>query len=139
MIVLDTCLLSEVLRPAPAVKVLTWLETQPRTALFTTAITRGELLYGVRLLPEGQRKAALLEAVQAIFSADLAGRVLGFDDAAADVYAEIAASRKVAGRPISQFDAMIAAIARSRGARLATRNVRDFAGCGIEIIDPWQN
>jgi predicted nucleic acid-binding protein len=138
MIVLDTCLLSEVLRPAPVSKVLAWLETQPRAALFTTVITRSELLYGVHLLPEGKRKAALLKAVRAIFSTDMAGRVLGFDNAAADVYAEIATSRRAAGRPISQFDAMIAAIVRSRGARLATRNVRDFVGCGIEIIDPWQ-
>jgi predicted nucleic acid-binding protein len=138
MIILDTNLISEILRPTPDARVLAWLAAQPRTALFTTTITRGELLYGVRLLPEGRRKTALLEAVQAIFSTDMAGRILGFDNDAADIYAEIAALRKTAGKPISQFDAMIAAIARSRGARLATRNIRDFVDCDIEIINPWQ-
>ncbi|MDR3323764.1 MAG: type II toxin-antitoxin system VapC family toxin [Zoogloeaceae bacterium] len=138
MIILDTNVLSELLRSAPDARVLAWMAAQPRAALFTTTITRGELLYGVRLLPEGRRKTALLEAVHAIFSTDMAERVLGFDHVAADLYAEIAASRKVAGKPISQFDAMIAAITQSRGARLATRNVRDFVGCDIEIINPWQ-
>jgi toxin FitB len=100
-------------------------------------VTRGDLFYGVRLLPDGQRKVALLAAVRGMFETDLAGQVLNFDSDAADAYAEIAASRKAAGRPISQFDALIAAVARSRGASLATRNVRDFVDCGIEIIDPW--
>ncbi|VCU68890.1 Toxin FitB [Pigmentiphaga humi] len=116
---------------------MAWLAGQSRAALFTTTITRGELFYGACLLPEGQRKTMLLEAIRTILVFDLAGQVLGFDDEAADAYAEIAASRKVAGRPISQFDAMIAAIAKSRGASLATRNVKDFAGCGIQVIDPW--
>ena len=137
MIILDTNVLSETLRPAPAVHALTWLGAQPRAALFTTTITRGELFYGVRLLQEGQRKELLLNAVQAIFDIDMAGQVLSFDSDAADAYAEIAASRKAAGRPISQFDAMIAAIASSRGASLATRNVKDFVDCGINVIDPW--
>lgn len=138
MIVLDTNVLSEVLRPAPETRVLEWIDSQPRPSLFTTAITRGELFYGIRLLPRGQRRDGLLEAVRAIFEQDLAGQVLSFDQEAADIYAEIASSRKHAGRPISQFDAMIAAISRSRGAALATRNVRDFADCGITLIDPWQ-
>jgi predicted nucleic acid-binding protein len=137
MIVLDTNVLSEALRPVPDARVLTWLEAQSRSALFTTTITRAELLYGVRLLPDGQRKTRLWEAVQAIFVSDMAGQVLGFDNDAADAYAEIAASRKAAGKPISLFDAMIAAIAKSRGARLATHNAKDFADCGIPLIDPW--
>ncbi|QVQ25973.1 type II toxin-antitoxin system VapC family toxin [Achromobacter deleyi] len=137
MIILDTNVISEILRPVPDARVVAWLEAQPRTALFTTTVTRGELLYGVRLLPEGQRRVALLEAVLAIFAADLAGQVLNFDGEAADAYAEIAAERRALGRPVSQFDAMIAGIARSRGASLATRNVRDFSDCGINVIDPW--
>ncbi|TAL86516.1 MAG: PIN domain-containing protein [Candidimonas sp.] len=80
----------------------------------------------------------LWEATQAIFNQDFAGQVLSFDTDAADAYAEIAASRKAAGRPISQFDAMIAAMARSRGAGVATRNVKDFAEYGIDIVDPWK-
>ncbi|EKS6729951.1 type II toxin-antitoxin system VapC family toxin [Enterobacter hormaechei] len=138
MIVLDTNVLSETLRPAPDALALTWLAQQPRSALFTTTVTRAELLYGVRLLPDGQRKAALMEAIHGIFASDMAGQVLGFDNDASDAYAEIAALRKLAGKPISQFDAMIAAIAKSRGASLATRNVKDFVDCGITVIDPWK-
>lgn len=137
MIVLDTNVLSEVLRPAPDDRPLSWLAAQPRLALFTTTVTRAELLYGAQLLPNGHRKAALLAAIRQIFSLDMAGQVLGFDNGAADHYAEIAAVRKNCGKPISQFDAMIAAMAKSRGARLATRNVKDFVGCDIEVIDPW--
>lgn len=110
----------------------------PCPALFTTTITRGELLYGVRLLAESRRKPSLMAAVRAILDQDLAGRVLSFDPDAADAYAEIASSRKTAGLPIRQFDAMIAAIARSRGASVATRNAKDFAQCGVDVIDPWQ-
>ncbi|MDZ7751778.1 MAG: type II toxin-antitoxin system VapC family toxin [Gammaproteobacteria bacterium] len=137
MIVLDTNVLSETLRPAPTLRILEWLEGQWRGALFTTTVTRGELFYGVRLLPDGRRRRGLMAALQAIFDQDFAGQVLSFDADAADGYAEIAASRRLLGRPISQFDAMIAAMARSRGAVLATRNVRDFADCGLELIDPW--
>jgi predicted nucleic acid-binding protein len=137
VIVLDTNVLSEVLRPAPEARVLAWLGSWPRSALFTTAVTRGEIFYGVRLLPEGQRRDALLRAVRGMFDEDFAGQVLPFDSDAADWYAEIAAARKLGGRPISQFDAMIAAVARSRGATLASRNVKDFVDCGVNVIDPW--
>ena len=137
MIVLDTNVLSEVLRPAPEPCVLTWLANQPGSALFTTTVTRGEILYGIWSMPAGARRQRFWDATQIIFSEDFAGRVLSFDNDAADAFAEIAASRKSVGRPISQFDAMIAAVVRSRGATLATRNVKDFVDCGIEIIDPW--
>lgn len=137
MIVLDTNVLSELLRPAPDARVPAWLATKPRSALFTTTVVRAEIFYGVRMLPDGARKQGLLGAVQAVFDADFAARVLSFDNDAADAYAEIAASRRRTGQPISQFDAMIAAVARSRGASLATRNVKDFVDCGIEVIDPW--
>lgn len=137
MIVLDTNVLSEALRPVPEPGVLAWMAAQPRPSLFTTTVTRAELLYGARVLPEGRRRAGLLEAIDAIFVIDMAGQVLSFDDGAADAYAQIAAARQASGRPISQFDAMIAAISRSRGARLATRNTKDFAECGIDLINPW--
>jgi toxin FitB len=137
MIVLDTNVLSETLRPAPDPRVLQWFKTQRRAALFTTSITRAEILYGVGLMADGSRKQALSSVVAAIFEEDFAGRLLNFDGDAADVYADIAVSRRNAGRPISQFDAMIAAVTRSRGATLATRNVKDFVDCGVEVIDPW--
>jgi predicted nucleic acid-binding protein len=105
--------------------------------LFTTAVTRGEILYGIRLLSDGKRRQGLWDAANKIFDEDFAGHVLSFDSDAADMYAEIAASRRIAGKPISQFDAMIASMARSRGAFLATRNVKDFDNYGIEVVNPW--
>jgi toxin FitB len=137
MIVLDTNVLSEVLRPSPEPTVLDWLAKQPRASLFTTTVTQGEVLYGIRLLTEGKRRRGLWDAAKRIFSDDFAGQVLSFDSEASDMYAEIAASRRTAGKPISQFDAIIVAIARSRGATLATRNVQDFDDCGVNIVNPW--
>jgi toxin FitB len=136
VIILDTNIVSETLRPTPSTRVLEWMRSEPAPALFTTAITESELLYGVALLPEGRRQS-LESVIDLIFAEDLAGRVLPFDSAAAREFADIAASRRRAGRPISEADARIAAIARSRGAALATRNVEDFAGCRLELIDPW--
>jgi toxin FitB len=137
MIVLDTNVLSEALRPTPQPYVLHWLATQPRASLFTTTVTRGEVLYGIRVLSDGKRRRGLWDAAKKIFSEDFAGQVLSFDSDAADMYAEIAAPRRMAGKPISQFDAMIVAIARSRGASLATRNVKDFEDCGVDVVNPW--
>jgi len=137
MIVIDTNVLSEALRPEPEPAVLDWIANQPRASLFTTTVTRGEILYGIRLLSEGKRRRGLWDAAMHIFDEDFADHVLSFDSESADAYAEIAASRKMAGRPISQFDAMIAAVARSRGASLATRNVQDFADCGVDVVNPW--
>ena len=139
MIVLDTNVLSEALRPLPEPTVLAWLAKRPRASLFTTTVTRGEVLYGIRLLADGKRRRALWDAAKKIFSEEFAGQVLSFDSDAADMYADIAASRRAVGNPISQFDAMIAAMARSRGASLATRNVKDFEDCGIDLIDPWRD
>jgi toxin FitB len=137
MIVLDTNVISETLRPVPDSSVLDWLANQPRASLFTTTVTRGEILCGIRLLSDGKRRRGLWDAAKKIFDEDFAGQVLSFDSDAADTYAEIAALRRTMGKPISQFDAMIAAMARSRGAGLATRNVRDFEDCGVEVVDPW--
>jgi toxin FitB len=137
MIVLDTNVLSEPLRPAPSAKVLDWMRSQPNTVLFTTTITEAELLYGVALLPPGKRRNLLESVVGRMFAVHLAGRILPFDSAAARDYADIAAARRRSGRPMSEPDARIAAIARSRGAELATRNVADFAGCDLEVVNPW--
>jgi predicted nucleic acid-binding protein len=113
------------------------MRSEPRSALFTTTITEGELLYGVALLPEGRRRQTLETLIAGILAEDFVGRILPFDSAAAREYAQIAAGRRRIGRPISEPDARIAAIARSRGASLATHYVADFAECGLELIDPW--
>jgi len=137
MIILDTNVLSELLRPAPEAHVLAWLEEQSPPSVFTSAVTQGEILYGIRLLPESRRRRKLWDAALTNFNEDFSGRVLSFDGDAAVAYAEISASRRAAGRPISQFDATIAAITRSHGAVLATRNGNDFERCGIDLVDPW--
>ncbi len=137
MIVLDTNVLSEILRANPEPLVLDWVANQPRASLFTTTITKGEILYGIRLLADGKRRRGLWEAAQKIFSDDFERQVLSFDSDAADMYGEIAAARRLAGKPISQFDAMIVSMARAHGASLATRNVRDFEDCGVQIVNPW--
>ncbi len=136
MIVLDTNVLSECWRKSPNIQVLTWLAAQPQASLFTTTVVESEILYGVQLLADGARKDALSLAVKAVFNDNLKGRVLTYDRDAARSYAEIASNRKKMGKPISQFDAMIAAVAHSRGATLATRNVKDFEGCAIQLVDP---
>ena len=137
MIVLDTNVLSELMRPQPDERVVAWLKQQTRSSLFTTAVTRGEMLYGVLILSDGRRRTRMQQEITAIFAEEMAGRVLPYDDAAADAHASIAAARRSDGRPVSQSDAMIAGIARSRGAALATRNMRDFEGYGVTLIDPW--
>lgn len=136
--ILETNVLSELLRAAPDPSVLRWTASQSLDALFTTTVTQAEMLYGVELLPKGRRRQKLEAAVAGLFEEDFFGRVLAFDSEAATAFARIAADRKAQGRPISQFDAQIAAIAQSRGAQLATRNVDDFEGCGLRIINPWE-
>mgnify|MGYP001812564918 FL=1 len=139
MIVLDTNVLSELMRSVPDVSVTNWVATQSTANLFVTTITQAEILHGVLLLPPGRRRDAIEAAADAMFEEDFAGRILPFSSLAAHAYAEIAVARRQAGRPISQFDAQIAAIAKSSGANVATRNVPDFEGCGIKVIDPWQS
>jgi len=138
VIVLDTNVVSEMMRPAPSAAVETWVSAQPAAGVFISAITEAELRYGLALLPAGRRQRRLLAQAEAMLAEDFAGRILPFDSAAAGAYAPIAAARRLAGRPISQADAQIAAIAASRGATIATRNVADFEGCGIETVDPWR-
>jgi predicted nucleic acid-binding protein len=137
MIVLDTNVLSETLRPRPAREVRDWMNAQASVDLFTTSITEAEILFGVAILPDGRRRTALQAAVERIFADVFGDRILSFDRAAAKAFAEIAANRRRSGRPMPQPDGQIAAIARSHGAAVATRNVGDFAGCGVTLINPW--
>ena len=137
MIILDTNVLSELMRPNPSPRVVTWVAKQPAAELVTTSITEAEIFYGIELLTKGKRREGLLAAAEAMFAEDLAGRIFGFDSDAARVFSRIAAHRRALGRPISNADAQIAAIAQVQGAKLATRNVADFADCGLNVVDPW--
>lgn len=138
MIIIDTNVLSELMKPRPAAPVVAWIGEQPTADLYTTAITQAEILHGLMLLPAGRRRRALETAVNAMFAEEFEGRILAFGPDAAPAYARIATERCRAGRPISHFDAQIAAIARASGATVATRNVDDFEGCGVRVVNPWQ-
>jgi predicted nucleic acid-binding protein len=138
VIILDTNVVSELMKAAPRASVLRWIDSKPPVSFYVTTITQAEVLYGIRLLPKGGRRAVIEQAALEMFERDFETRILTFDSAAAAAYAEIAAARRVAGRPISALDAQIAAIARIHGAAIATRNLADFKGCGVETIDPWQ-
>lgn len=140
MILLDT--LSELMRAAPERGVERWMTGQPGASLFVSVISEAEQRHGVALLPPGKRRSLLAAAIDGMLGVEFTGRILSHgilshDSAAAVAFAEIAASRRHAGRPIAQADVQIAAIARSRSAALATRNGPDFAGCGIEVVNPW--
>jgi predicted nucleic acid-binding protein len=137
MIVLDTNVISELMRSKPHPSVTAWVSAQPRSSLYTTSVNMAEILYGIAALPEGRRRAALADAAEATFAEDLAGRVLPFDSRAAERYAAIVVARRRAGNPIEAFDAQIAAIALAASASLATRDIGGFAGCGLALIDPW--
>ncbi|HVY15295.1 MAG TPA: type II toxin-antitoxin system VapC family toxin [Rhodopila sp.] len=138
MILIDTNVISELMRPEPAQAVLDWFARHEPAELFFSAMGEAELRTGVAILPAGRRRDRLAASIDFMIDQDFDGRVLPFDSAAAKAYAAIAASRRAAGRPIAEVDCQIAAIARVRGAALATRNVRDFNNCGIEIVNPWK-
>ena len=139
MIVLDTNVLSELMKARPVAKVVEWLAAQLVSSVHTTSITQAEILHGLLLLPQGRKRNNLEAAAQAMFEKDFGGRILPFGSDAAPLYARIAADRQKTGRPISQFDAQIAAIVRLSGAALATRNVTDFQECGVTVINPWDS
>lgn len=138
MIVLDTNVLSELLRHSPSASVVAWLKRWPRTSLFTTSITQAEIMFGIRCIAPGRRRDALHAAVSQMLEVDFSGRVLNFDSDAAEAYATLASHRRSLGRPLAVPDGMIAGITRSRGAKIATRNLRDFEDVGLDILDPWQ-
>ena len=137
MSVLDTNVVSELMRPSPNPAVEQWVAARPAASLFFSAVGEAELRYGVVILAAGRRRDALASAVEAMLRDDFAGRVLPFDSAAARTYAEIAARCRAVGRPVAQADGLIAAIARSRDMALATRNCRDFEEMGLDLLDPW--
>lgn len=136
MIVLDTNVVSELMRPAPDASVAGFVRRHPARDLYTTAVTLAEIRYGIARLPTGRRRELLAAAADDLFT-DFAEKVLPFDVPAAAQYADVVVRRERAGRPISGFDAQIAAICRVRRATLATRNVRDFDDTGVDTVDPW--
>ena len=136
-VLLDTNVVSELLRPSPDPAVESWVAERPAVELHFSAVGEAELRYGVAILPAGQRRDALALAIDAILREDFEGRILPFDSDAAREYAEIASARRAAGRTVAPADCQIAAIACSRGMAVATRNVRDFEGIDVEVVDPW--
>lgn len=138
MILLDTNVLSELMRAAPEPKVLAWLDAQPAAGIWISAVTVGEIRLGIALLPDGQRRQRLATLADDMFEEDFPESCLAYDLAAAEHYAEIVAGRSLLGRPISVEDAQIAAIARSVGVTLATRNTKDFLDIdGLQLVNPW--
>jgi len=138
LIILDTNVVSELIRAAPDPGVQAWVNSRPSTQVATTAVTAAELHYGVARLPAGQRRQQLAVAVSALLNDALRSRIMPFDERAARRYADVVTGREQAGRPIQVADAQIAAICRELGAVLATRNVKDFAETGIDLVNPWQ-
>jgi hypothetical protein len=137
VIVLDTNVLSELMKPDPSARVAAWAARQPARSLYVTSVTQAEILYGILVLPSGRKRSAIEAAAIAMFDTEFARRVLSFDAEASVHYARIAAERRRMGRPISHFDAQIAAMAGVAGASLATRNVSDFEHCGVDVVNPW--
>ena len=137
MFVLDTNILSAMICRAPVPQVAAWVAGQPADLLFMASVCQAEILSGLAIMPQGRRRFALEAAVRAMFLEDFAGRVLPFDMEAAVAYADIFAARRRAGRPTTTVDLMLAAVARSRGASVVTRDVGGFEGCGLPTINPW--
>lgn len=138
MILVDTNIISELMRDAPEPRVLAWIDAERRVDLYTSVIVKAEILYGIECLPEGRRRNALATQAGAIFEEDFAGRILPVTESAVARYAVISAGRRRVGRKFALFDMLIAGTANSVGARIATRNTTDFDDCGIELINPWE-
>jgi predicted nucleic acid-binding protein len=138
VIILDTNVISELLRPQPAELVIRRLKAFRSADRFTTAITEAEIRYGLAILPAGRRRHSLQVEIDRIFREIFSERILPFDSDAVRAYSEIAAERRARGIPISQSDAQIAGITRVHAATLITRNYRDFQGCRFPVVNPWE-
>jgi toxin FitB len=138
MILLDTNVLSELMRAKPAAEVLAWVDAQPSSELFTSSITVAEILYGIARISDGKRKQGLLDLATLMFEEDFAGRILPFDTEAAVHYAGLAAESEAKGKVVDMADGQIAAIAALHDAKVATRNVRHFDYLGVPVINPWE-
>jgi predicted nucleic acid-binding protein len=136
MIVLDTNVLSALMRQAADAKVVAWLDEQPRTSVWTTSITILEIRFGLRIMAAGKRRSLLLETFEAALE-KMGHRIAPFDDAAATQAADLMASRQRKGRPVELRDTMIAGIVVARHATLATRNVVHFEDLSVPVVNPW--
>ena len=137
MILLDTNVVSELMRTSPDPAVEAWIADHPVEDLFFSAVGEAELRYGAAIMPTGQRRETLVLDIETMLHAAFENRILPFDSRAARAYAVIAAKRRFAGRAAAPADCQIAAIARARGMAVATRNVRDFEDMGIDVFNPW--
>lgn len=137
MVVLDTNVVSELMRSSPRSEVRAWMDSQRTRGLFVSSLTEAEIRAGVAILPAGVRRRSLADAVERMFGNLFAGRVLPFDSPAARAYAEMYSSRRASGRPLALADGQIAAIARARDMAVATRNTADFEALGVELVNPW--
>ena len=137
MILLDTNVVSELMRPAPDPGVVAWLAGQEPASLALSVVTVAEILYGLERLPGGRRRADLVARFHAFLDRDFGNAIHPVDLATAEQFAAIRAARDTAGRPMTSFDALIAATARVHDAVLATRNTGDFSGCGFVVVNPW--
>jgi predicted nucleic acid-binding protein len=137
MILLDTNVVSELMRLSTDSSVEAWVAGHPAEDLFFSAVGEAELRYGAAIMPAGRRRDTLVSDIEAMLRAAFENRILPFDRDEARAYADIAAMRRFAGRPVAPPDCQIAAIARTRGMAVATRNVRDFEDMGLAVIDPW--
>jgi predicted nucleic acid-binding protein len=137
MIILDTSVISELMRPVCSPRVLRWVSRQHTDELYSSTITLAEILYGIELLPSGKRRTELLAGAERMFAQVLGNRIFAFEEHAARALARIASARRRRARPLAEFDAQIAAIAEVHGAALATRNIHDFDGCDVRVVNPW--
>lgn len=137
MIIIDTNVISEAMKPRPFQPVISWLNAQETTSLFLSAITVGEIEFGLCTMPSGKRRTSLQEKFESIVSEAFVNRILVFDESAARVYGQLMAERRKLGKPLSIPDGQIASTARIRGFAVATRNSRDFADSGIQVINPF--
>ena len=137
MILLDTNIISEMMKPVPAATVTHWIDQQETTQLYLSTISIAEITYGINALPKGNRQIALADAFQKVLKNGFEHRILSFEEAAAHLYGQIMGLRKERGKPLSILDGQIAAIALANNLTLVTRNIKDFSDCGLELINPF--
>jgi toxin FitB len=139
MIILDTNVLSALMRPEPEAVVLKWLDKQPESSIWTTSITLMEIRYGLQSMPAGRRREQMTQELESVLREDIEGRCASFDIAAAEQAAELMALRRRSGRPVELRDTMIAGIALASRATLATRNTSHFEDLSVPVINPWKD